>query len=75
MCHVYEIRAFATKGGKAVACDVFHDFYGKRVHVATTRRYVTYPASVRARNEGRAIAERHAKSLNILPENVRYNQR
>lgn len=69
--HTYTIKAFATANGKKHACDIFHTFCGKPVHIATTRKFVAYPASVRARDEGKSIALRHAKSLNLKPENVK----
>lgn len=69
--HTYKIVPFATRNGKAHACDIFHVFCGKPNLIATTRRYATYPAGVRAMDEAKATAKRHAASLNVLPENTR----
>jgi hypothetical protein len=68
--HIYTIQPFASKNGKAVACDVFHTFAGKTVQIGQTRRFVTYPAGVRASTEARNKAIRHARALNVLPENM-----
>lgn len=72
--HIYETSLWVSAGGKATACDVFHVFCGKRVQIGTSRHYRTYPAAVRARAEGEAIAKRHAACLNLKSENIRFKR-